>query len=181
MLADATYPGNELFFSGLRIQRFACGVVVGYLGVAGVKCILLLHQSEGTESQRESWRARAWRCCRLSGAGGGGEFAARPGARRAGAVVIRRRRRTGFGPHSPTVLRQAGPEAELRALARDNTQMLISQLWQLWQLRTVRWSVVRASVQEAHLHVGRGEWPVAVLVGLQARREPYQGMAAPRA
>lgn len=33
----------------------------------------------------------------------------------------------------PTVLRQAGPapEAELRALARDNTQLLINQLWQL--------------------------------------------------
>ncbi|EGV98513.1 Pleckstrin-likey domain-containing family G member 6 [Cricetulus griseus] len=32
----------------------------------------------------------------------------------------------------PTVLRQAGPspEAELRALARDNTQLLINQLWQ---------------------------------------------------
>ncbi|KAL6054299.1 hypothetical protein STEG23_009767 [Scotinomys teguina] len=33
----------------------------------------------------------------------------------------------------PTVLRQAGPspDAELRALARDNTQLLINQLWQL--------------------------------------------------
>lgn len=33
----------------------------------------------------------------------------------------------------PTVLRQAGPspEAELRALARDNTQLLVNQLWQL--------------------------------------------------
>lgn len=33
----------------------------------------------------------------------------------------------------PTVLRQAGPspEAELRALARDNTQLLINQLWRL--------------------------------------------------
>lgn len=33
----------------------------------------------------------------------------------------------------PTLLRQAGPspEAELRALARDNTQLLINRLWQL--------------------------------------------------
>ena len=33
----------------------------------------------------------------------------------------------------PTGLRHAGPtqEAELRALARDNTQLLINQLWQL--------------------------------------------------
>ncbi|XP_013373646.1 PREDICTED: ribosome biogenesis regulatory protein homolog isoform X3 [Chinchilla lanigera] len=35
--------------------------------------------------------------------------------------------------NAPTALRQAGPapEAELRALARDNTQLLVNQLWQL--------------------------------------------------
>lgn len=41
--------------------------------------------------------------------------------------------------------------------------------------------ILRASAQEDHLHVGRGEWPVAVLMGLQARPEPQHRMADKRA
>lgn len=87
LLTGSPYSGSEPFSSDNESR--GPPVVAGNFGAAVVKYVLLLPQSEGTEWQRESWRARAWRSCRPGGAGGGGggEVAVGPGAQKAAAGI----------------------------------------------------------------------------------------------
>lgn len=101
-----------------------------------------------------------------------------PDAQKAGAG-IRPWQSTGFGQHSPTV------RAELLALARDNTQLLINQQWQLPSVREEKAVVARlrepatglprGKPLSGHGHLPAGSSSRIIRASIRPRRSPSGG------